>query len=361
MTVEILAAEGTADLQGFLDLHDRVYAERPVRWPALVPYQEAILSGKSPMSQGRRMLPLVARESGEVVARVLAFVDERYIEHWDEPLGHTGWFEALPGTREAVRELMSAACSWLREQGMRAARAGFGLGEFPFVIDDYDSLPAFIARQNPASYHALLKDAGFESEQGWVDYKIEVTPDLVARWERAVDAATTAGYVLTTLGELPRERAVADFARTWNEAFDRHWGAVPFTEAELAHIFDLQRPLGLDELSLIAYFEGEPAGAVWVFPELTALALRAPGREVREDERLNNLGIAVRAPHRGRGLNLAMASHAYLELVRRGAKWLSYTLVLDHNRPSRRTAEKLGAHAWASYMVYRRNFGPPRG
>jgi hypothetical protein len=30
--------------------------------------------------------------------------------------------------------------------------------------------------------------------------------------------------------------------------------------------------------------------------------------------------------------------------------------VLDDNWPSRRTAEKLGAHICANYMVYRRNF-----
>jgi hypothetical protein len=50
-----------------------------------------------------------------------------------------------------------------------------------------------------------------------------------------------------------------------------------------------------------------------------------------------------------------MASSAYLELVRRGGKYLSYTLVLDNNWPSRRTAEKLGATVCSSHVVYRRN------
>ena len=53
-------------------------------------------------------------------------------------------------------------------------------------------------------------------------------------------------------------------------------------------------------------------------------------------------------------MNLAMASYAYLELIKQGAKYLSYTLVLDDNWPSRRTAEKLGAKVCASYVTYRR-------
>jgi hypothetical protein len=49
-----------------------------------------------------------------------------------------------------------------------------------------------------------------------------------------------------------------------------------------------------------------------------------------------------------------MASYAYLELIRRGAAYLSYTLVYDDNWPSRRTAEKLGAKVSANYLTYRR-------
>ena len=67
-------------------------------------------------------------------------------------------------------------------------------------------------------------------------------------------------------------------------------------------------------------------------------------------------GIGVRDSDRGRGVNLAMASYAYLELVRRGARHVSYTMVLDDNWPSRRTGEKLGATVCANYIVYRRNF-----
>jgi hypothetical protein len=95
-------------------------------------------------------------------------------------------------------------------------------------------------------------------------------------------------------------------------------------------------------------------GAVAASPEVSRMALLAPGRTLAGCEKLNRLGIAVRANARGRGINLAMASYAYLELIRRGAAYLSYTLVYDDNWPSRRTAEKLGAKVSANYLTYRR-------
>jgi hypothetical protein len=67
--------------------------------------------------------------------------------------------------------LMDAACESLQHQGVEAARAGcLGTTDSPFVVDDYESLPPILLRHNPPYYHRLLKDAGFETERGWVDY-----------------------------------------------------------------------------------------------------------------------------------------------------------------------------------------------
>lgn len=53
--------------------------------------------------------------------------------------------------------------------------------------------------------------------------------------------------------------------------------------------------------------------------------------------------IGVLESYRGRGINLALAAKSYLAMIERGYKTGSYTVVMDDNWPSRRTAEKLGA------------------
>src|SRR5919106_6713371 len=120
-------------------------------------------------------------------------------------------FEAMPDSRAATKLLMDTACEWLKERGAEAARAGFGLFEFPFVLDDYESLPPDIARQNPDYHHRLLKDSGFESEKGWVDYKIEVRPDLIGQWQRALESARRGGYESVPLKDVSSERRIRDF------------------------------------------------------------------------------------------------------------------------------------------------------
>ncbi|MBI3797532.1 MAG: hypothetical protein HY268_11285 [Deltaproteobacteria bacterium] len=357
MAIKIESPEGVEALTEFVQFYDQVYEYRAARWPADMEFQLPLLTGESPFAQGRKLRPFLARTQGRVVARVVAVVDDRYNRHWQERLGHLFMFEALPEAREATKLLMDTACEWLAEQGTEAARAGYGgLLEWPFVLDEYEALPPHLLRQNPVYYHRLLKDAGFESEKGCVDYQIEVRPELISRWESALEAARRAGYEIVPLKDIPEARRVREFTDTFNDAFKVHWGLVPATVDEFALLFAAFTPAGVLETSVLAYHDGVPVGMLIVAPEVTATTVLKPGRMLDASEKLNILGIGVCEAARGRGVNLAMAAYAYLELVRRGARYLSYTLVLDDNWPSRRTAEKLGAFACANYMVYRRNF-----
>jgi hypothetical protein len=356
MSVTIEQPTGTDALTEFLVFQDRINEQAGAWWPAIVPMNLPMLLGDGATAAGRKFLPLVARRDGEIVARVLAVVDQRYIDHWNEPLGHTSLFEALPNTDGAVRALLNDAAVWLREQGIEAARAGFGL-DFPFLIDAHDVLPPVMLRQNPAYYHTLLKEAGYESEKGWVDYKAEVTDELVDRWRSFLDDARKRGFDVLPYREAPEDLRLEHFVDTWNEAFARHWGVVPQSLDEFRELMTFLEPLGMHDTTVIAYRDGAPVGVVWCVPETaSSLASTAPGRELTGRERLNFLGIGVREVARRQGVNLAMAAYAYLELAKRGARFVSYTLVLDDNWPSRRTAEKLGASICANYMVYRRNF-----
>jgi hypothetical protein len=343
-------------LTEFVEFYNRVYADRTARWRAPVRFQLSILNGQSPFAAGRTLRPFVVREGETVLARVLAVVDARYNQHWQDRLGHLSLFEALPETREAVRLLMDEACDWLQSQDTQAARVGSGLLDFPFVIDAYDQLPPNILRYNPPYYHALLKDAGFETEKSYIDYKIAVRPELVARWESALEAAHRAGYEIVPLRDIPEDRRVAEFTATFNDTFQTHWGWTPYAEAEVASLFAGIASIGGLETSVMAYERGEPVGLLLLTPEHTSDVILQAGRTLHESEKLNVLAIGVREAARGRGVNLAMASYGFLELVRRGATYLSYTLVLDDNWPSRRTAGKLGAAICANYVVYRRNF-----
>lgn len=338
-------------------LHDVVHADDPARWPAPAELQVAMLKGLVPTAAGRRFRPFVARENGALAARAIAVIDARYNAHWGERLGHMVMFEALPGAERASRALVDAVSRWLADEGMNAVRCGFHFAclDFPFVIDAYDTLPPDMLRLNPSYYHTLLKGAGMEVEKGLMDYKIAVTPEHVATWEKAIDGVRRAGYEIIPFGSLPEARRLDDLTRAWNDSYRAHWGVTPLSVEEMALFTGAFGHAGGDDTTVLAYKDGEVVGAVLARPEVSATAVLRDGRTVQDAEKLNVLGIGVCEQARGTGVNVALAGYAYLEMVRRGATHLSYTLVVDDNWPSRRTAEKLGASVCANYVTYGRS------
>jgi len=355
MAIKIEVPEGIDALTEFIQFFDQVYAYRDAKWTAEVEFQLPLLTGESPFTEDRIIRPFLVRRDGRMVGRAVAAVDKRYVRHWGDNLGHIGMFEAMPGDSEAIRLLMNAACDWLKEQGMEAARSGFhfGVSDLPFAIDDYETLPPPMVRQNPAYYHSLFKEARFLTEQGFVDYKIQVQPELQRQWADTLKKVQADGFEIIPMRDVPESGRGAEI---WNSAFGEHWGFTPSTDAEFQMMLGAFEPLGVLETSVMAFRDGAPVGSLFVVPNLSSMATLSPGRTLTDAEQVNMLGIGVLESARGTGVNLAMCAYSFAELIRQGAKYLSYTLVVDDNWPSRRTAEKLGAYVCANYVTYRRDF-----
>jgi len=111
---------------------------------------------------------------------------------------------------------------------------------------------------------------------------------------------------------------------------------------------------------------GQTVGFVYALPDLNQAFHRMRGKAIEENlpefrqhfEDIDHgvlLVIGVKQGYRGRGINLALAAKSYLAMIDRGYKTGSYTVVLDDNWPSRRTAEKLGARVTRNFNVYRKD------
>ena len=208
---------------------------------------------------------------GRLVARVSAVINRRYIEHWNEQLGQLIQFEALEGEDVAVAAMLDEAVQLLRERGMRAVRSGFAAFlDYPYAIDNYDSLPSFLLRGNPASYHRYFKEAGFVTEKGQVDY----TARAHARNPRALSpdgrgGAPSAGVTIQSWREYGFLAAIDAWTDVTNAAFDRHWGWNPVTRAEVRPMLTSLWETPVADLSMLATIDGECVGAVFSVPDLS--------------------------------------------------------------------------------------------
>src|SRR5579872_1274030 len=362
--VSIENPRSRAELEDFARLPFLVYADRKAWWPPDIQNEVDLLSHKSPLSAFLELKPFVARRDGRTVARVSAVINHRYNQHWKDKLGQLIHFEAMPDEDDAATMLLEAAAAWLREHAMEAARSGFAAFlDYPYAIDDYGGFPSFLLRANPGYYHRYLKNAGFETERGQLDYTAHLTPEILARYRGMLDAARHGGIELRSWREFGFLAAIDAWTNVTNAAFRDHWGWNPVTNMEVRPMLTSLWETPVSDLSMIATIDRSVVGAVFCVPDLSeSLATLKRGVKLAPDKgggtrgALINIGVLDEA--RGRGIARAMAARSFIAMARQGMEYVGYTLVLDDNWPSRRCAESLGARVTGNFLTYRRELQP---
>jgi hypothetical protein len=360
--IRIEQLNSRAGFEQFARLPFEIYGSRDAWWPPDVHNEVDLLAGRALITAHLDLCPFAAFSDGHLVARVSAVVNYRYNQHWNEKLGQLIHFEALPDEEDAVAAMLSEALTWLERRGMKAARSGFAAFlDYPYAIDNYGALPSFLLRGNPDCYHRYFKNARFATEKGQVDYTAPLTPDIQERYRRMVGAATAAGVAIRSWRDYGFLAAIDAWTDVTNSAFERHWGWNPITRSEVRPMLLPLQPTPVADLSMIGVVDGNPVGAVFSVPDLSAQLAKvrsgvrlAPGRGGGTRGALVNIGVLEAS--RSRGLARAMAARSFLAMVQQQMSFAGYTLVLDDNWPSRRTAESLGARVTGNFVTYRRDF-----
>jgi len=351
-----------AELEQFAAFPHQVYSARIAWWPPDIRGEVELLRGRAPISSSLEISPFWVKHGGKVVARVSAVINYRYQRHWNERLGHLIHFEALPNETESVVAMLDEACRWLQERGAQAARSGFATFlDYPYAIDNYEGFPSFLLRSTPDYYHSYFKNAGFYTEKGMVDYTIALTEPILERYRAIVSAAPSYGFEVLSWRRYGFNKAIEAWTTVTNAAFAKHWGWNPVAHEEVRPTLAPLEATEVADLSVVAVAQGEAVGVVFALPDLSlALARIRPGFKLAAERGGGSRGalinIGVIESWRGRTVNLAMAAESFLAMAKRAMKYAGYTLVLDDNWPSRKTAEKLGGRVTSNFVVYRRDF-----
>jgi hypothetical protein len=356
----------TDEFQQYVAFAADVYRDIPAWVPPDEQHLVEQLSGRGLGGAHARIQPFWVEADGRILATCTGVVDELFNTHWRDAVGHALFFEALPEHEAASRAVLDATCLWLQRQGCRVARVAFLYGwQLPLTIDAYDEVPTAFHSVNPPYYHRFLKDAGFATESGQVEYIIDFTPALGARYEEMVSAALTRGVRMRRWRFADTASEAALFSRIYNATFGTHWGAPQFTVPDCEGLIAGLGEVAPEDLTVFADLGGETVGAVLALPDLNQALHRLKTADDPTDTQVMAaafsaidhgvlLSISVLESARGTGVNLAMAARVYLAMMERGYRSASYTTVLDTNWRSRRTAEKLGGRIRRNFVVYRR-------
>lgn len=347
----------------------RIYPGRYPAWvpPLLVEERKRIDPKKNPFFEHGAVQLLLAYKEGRVAGRIAAIENRIHNEFHGDKVGFFGLFESVEDP-EVAGALLDGAAEWVGSRGLDALRGPTNFStneECGLLLDNYDSAPYVMMTYNPPYYVELLEGWGLEKAKDLLAYEVtqeEFDQPRFAKLQQLVERFGREISVRSIRMDRFHEE-VALVRRLYNEAWERNWGFVPMTDAEVDHMAKQLKPVVDPDLALIGEVDGEPIGFALALPDVNQAIRHVNGRlfpvglikllwHFRRVDRIRIITLGIKAAYRGG----PMAPMFYLEFFKRGSRKgirvAESSWILEDNQPMRLGVEKMGFHPYKTYRLY---------
>lgn len=369
--LRVESARSGRPFRDFLRLPHQIHAGDP-NWVAPLTRDVVTMFDpeKHPFHEHSEVEPFVAYRSGTAVGRIAAIHNRNHVAFHEEPVGFFGFFESEE-RQDTADALLGAAAAWLRERDLEVIRGPTSFStneECGLLVEGYDRPPVVMMPYNPSYYATLIEGAGFEKAKDLValHLKLPDIPDYLLKRERRL-----AERLDVSLRYIDMDRFEEELERVrqiYNAAWERNWGFVPMTPAEIRFMAHELEPLlkkDPEQVVIVESAAGEPIGfALWLKDYNQALK-HAHGRlfpfglikilwHARHIDMGRVLTLGLVPEYRKRGID----SLLYLRIMRAahgmGIDEGEFGWVLEDNLPMLRALEKMGSEVYKRYRIYDR-------
>jgi hypothetical protein len=368
MALEIRSATSKADFMRFVDLPFRLYKDDPVWVPPLKDDVRLLFNqAKNPFFQHGEVEPFLAWRDGRVVGRIAAIDNRAHNEFHGDQVGFFGFFECEDDP-EAANALFAKATEWVRAHGRDTLRGPMNFStndDCGSLVDGFTTPPAIMMPHNPAYHRPLYEGAGFVKEKDLLAYWLphDNPPERIVR---GVELIKKRKQIVTRSMDMKRFDSEVELIREiYNSAWEKNWGFVPMTKAEIEHMAKQLKPVVDPEMVVFAEIDGQPIAFCLGLPDFN-VALKHMGGEIlpfgifamlwwkRKIHHCRVLTLGVVPGHRMSGVDTLLYHEMFLRGHRQGYHGGEFSWILEDNFAMRRPLEAMGATAYKTYRVYDR-------
>ena len=376
--ISVTPVSGKADLEAFIDLPFRLYAQDP-HWvpPLRGEVRELLTPGKNPFFEHASVQLFLARRGDAVVGRISAHIDRlalaQPVEQGSGPgTGNWGMMEAED--QAVMAALIARAEDWLRGQGMTRVLAPLSLSvwdEPGLLVKGFDHSPTVMMGHHDPRYRGWIEPLGYAPVKSLVTYDLEVQDGLPPLIDRIVASGEKNPRIRIRPVDLKRfDEEAALILSILNDAWSDNWGFVPITDSEVAYVGRKLKPLVKADLVVIAELEGEPVAFMMTLPDMNPVLKRIGGKllplgwarllwwlrkPTDATMRVPLMGVLKRLQSSRLASQLAFMMIEYsrrVAVAKYGTRRTEIGWVLDDNQGMNAIAEAIQSTVNKEYLVY---------
>lgn len=284
--MKILEVRTDIDKKEFIEFPKRLYKDDPFWVCPLDSMTESVFNPDKnhAFRNGEAARWLLYDDSGSVIGRVAAFIDEVRSKANRQPTGGMGFFE-VTDDRDAAFLLFNMAKKWLDERGIQAMDGPINFGEndtnWGLLVEGFTQ-PGFGMPYNKKYYQAYFEEYGFMKYFEQYSYHkdisaVEVFPERfmkIADW-----VSKRPGYSYEHFSYKNSDKFLNDLVKVYNETWSVFKEDFTPLDQELLKDTMNQGKAFIDEdLIWFAYHYGRPAAFFVIFPDLNQIIKSFNGR-----------------------------------------------------------------------------------
>ncbi len=366
-----------ADLNRFIDFPYRLYRGDPYWVPPLRMDLRTMLSRqKNPFFQHAEVEYFLAERAGtardgggrrETAGRIAAIHNRAHNQFHGDRAGFFGFFECVDDPAVA-RPLFDAAAAWLAARGLTVMRgpASFSTNdECGLLVQGFDTPPTVLNPHNPPYYMPLVERAGFTKVKDVYQYQ-STNPTLPERLIQGARLIMERKKI--TLRRLdPKHFAdeVERIKRLYNAAWEKNWGFIPMTDAEIDHLAKQLKPVVVPDLVVFAERGREVIGFAAALPDLNVALKKNPSGRLfpgilkilwaaRKITRIRVLLLGLLKEYRMTGADALMYHWIWEKGRALGYNWAEAGWILEDNTAMNNGLLRMGFRAYKTLRFYDR-------
>ncbi len=378
--VTVRKVDSAADFKAFFEFPWSVYRDDPNWVPQLLSMRRELFDKtKNPAWQYMEGDYFAAWRGEQIVGTVTAFVNHRHNEFHDEHIGWFGSFEVYDD-QEAASALLDTAAQWVSARGYDAIRgpATFTPHEEVGLLVDGFTRPVLLMPYNPPYYQRLVETAGFHKAMDVFSFSLNrektLATGLFERLERLTKGIMKRSNI--TVRSVDRKNLNADFElfkELYNAAWEKNWGFVPMTEAELDALVKSLGQFFDPKLAFFAYVDGDPAGFLLNIPDFNQVLHKVYPRPGVPEVwsllkalyywKLNPVIDWMRAPlfgvkeqYRRKGVDAALLYYGLQTVLKERYQSCDQGWILETNQPMIGVVRSIGGEVYKTHRFYEKEF-----
>lgn len=360
------------DVSRFLHFAYSIYRDDP-HWVApLLMDVKQVFTDANPLFQHAEMQLWMARRNGRDVGRIAGVIDRTHNEYHAERTAFFGFFECINDAAVAGK-LFETVSAWAKQKSMTRILGPMNPttnDECGLLVDGFDVPPILMMTYNPRYYATLIEGAGCTKAKDLLAFAFDIANGPKERFARFMDKfhKREPDIAIQPISKKHLTEQLAKVKQVYNQAWEKNWGFVPMTDAEIDFMAGRLKPLLTDGLAFIAKTSQEPVGFVLALPDFNEAfkplkgKLLSPGLLAalpyflgwKRPRYLRCLTLGVTAKYRGRGIEAAMLAEALTASLKLGIERGEASWILEDNTAVQRVIALFGGERYKTYRVYER-------